>query len=119
RDQGNNAGHGPDRHPDGLEGNAHRGRRLVVVSDRPQGSADARLLGQKGQYSYQGGGSYGRQQVKLIEQQTTYVHRGFWDPEVELLNIAAPDEFPEAFEEKSQADGRHQEGERRLVDEGA
>jgi hypothetical protein len=66
------AGHAPHDHPNAVERNANRLRRLVVVGHCPQGPAGAGFLEEQGQQGHQGGGNDRGDQVFLVDQNAPF-----------------------------------------------
>src|SRR5260221_615220 len=118
-DEADDAGDRPDDDPDGLQRNADAERRLMVVGDRPQGAADGGLLEEDGEAGDQDAGDGGGDEIELVDQDAADDDRLLGNADVEHLDVAAPDELAEAVEEEGDADRRHEQDDRLLVDERA
>ena len=109
-----------------FERNADRERRLMVVGDGAQRTADARLLEEHGERRDQHARHHGGHQVELLDQHLSAADR---DGEAAVahaelidgqgLDVAAPEQLAEAFEEEGDADGRHEQDDVGLVDQRA
>src|SRR5450830_781428 len=120
-DQGHEARHAPHHRPDMLQWNAQRQGRLMVVGDRPQRTADLGALEEQRQQRHQRNHHARGKQVELGNADTDAVHDGhdgfIDDAQVDRAHFAAEQQRAEPFEEKRQADGGHEQGDRRLIDQ--
>src|SRR4030095_5340849 len=116
---GHDPGDGPHDDPDGLQRNPERDPRLVVVRHRSQGPADARSLEEQRQQRDQHRRRHRRRQLELVDLHAADDERAIGDPDVELLDVGAPQHLPEPLEEEVEADGGHEQDDVLLVHEGA
>ena len=117
------ARHRPHDQPDGVERNADRLGRGMIVGDGAQRAADARLLEEDGEHDDQAGGDDGRHEVARIDQQAAREHaleqedRILGQAEIDLVDVAAPQRLAEAVEEVGDAERRHEQNDAFLVHE--
>ena len=94
-DQGDEARHGPHDQPDGVERNADRLGRRMVVGNRAQRATDARLLEEDAEHDHQRDGDDRRDQFAAVDQQAAVEDlleqedRVFRQADVDLVDVVA------------------------------
>jgi hypothetical protein len=121
--QRDEAGDGPDDHPDVIKRNTDGLRCLMVVRDRAQRPAGGGLLEKQHKAGHQGRGHEGGDEVFLVHKDAALEdlvedhHRLLGDAKIDLVDIAAPDRLAEAVEKVGDAQCRHQQGDPFLIDQ--
>jgi hypothetical protein len=119
--QRDETGHTPDDGPDMLQGNADGQRRLMIVRHRPERPADPGILEEQGQGRHQQGRNRRRHQIELGNHHAPAIEnrldRLIDDAEIQRPRIAAEHHRRQSFNEERQANGRHEQGDGRLIDQ--
>jgi hypothetical protein len=122
--QRHDAGREPHHHPDLLQRNPDRQRRLVAVGDRPQRPADPGALEEQRKSGDQDRGDRGRRDVDLLQGDEAAQHLELDGAarEVEFvgdhhLGLAAENVFAEPDQKRRQPEGRHEQDDVGLVDQ--
>ncbi len=91
----------------------------MVVGDGAQGAPDLGLLEEEGEGRDEGAGEDGGVEVELVDEDAVNGEGARGDADVEGMHVAAPQDLAQPDEEIADPQGRHEEDDLGLVDEGA